>query len=206
MIIGCPACGRRYSFDPAKLAGRTEATLRCSACQATIPLVLDAAAPEEDGGDAIPAAPVAAAPPPGAAEHPGDRTTRLPLDASRVAQAPPGPQEGAAALPEGRRVSLAVLGGRDSGRIFAVERPSLVIGRGDADINLEDPEVSRHHARIEVRGAQLFVRDLGSTNGTFVDDQKVTEALIDERGEFRVGQTRMMLILAAAESTAQESE
>jgi pSer/pThr/pTyr-binding forkhead associated (FHA) protein len=105
-------------------------------------------------------------------------------------------------MPAGRRVSLAVLDGPDLGRIYRVESPSVTIGRGGAEVQLEDGEVSRQHARLEMRGGRAVVRDLGSTNGTFVDDVKVAEAEIENRGEFRVGQTRLMLILADEEAAS----
>ena len=46
------------------------------------------------------------------------------------------------------------------------------------------------------------MRDLGSTNGVFVNDRKVSEAEIENRGEFRVGGTKLMLILTEEESGA----
>jgi hypothetical protein len=53
--------------------------------------------------------------------------------------------------------------------------PRTIIGRGhDADLRLSDPGVSRHHAQVELREGQVWVEDLGSTNGTTVDGVKVT--------------------------------
>lgn len=46
----------------------------------------------------------------------------------------------------------------------------VVIGRTGADLNIESPAISRHHARIETDGQQLTITDLGSRNGTFVRD------------------------------------
>jgi predicted Zn finger-like uncharacterized protein len=207
VIVLCASCGKRYNLDPARLGGRREASVRCTSCQSvikvTLPEVTPAAAPEE-GPPAAPASgPAAAAPaadPLAAAAAAGDRTARLASDAGLLA-APGHVAAGALAMPEGRRVSLAVLDGPDLGRIFRVEQPSVTIGRGDAEVQLEDGEVSRQHARLEMRGGRAVVRDLGSTNGTFVDDVKVAEAEIENRGEFRVGQTRLMLILADEEAS-----
>ena len=218
MIVHCTSCGKRYNLDPARLGGRREASVRCTSCQSvikvTLPEVIPAAAPEEGpppapaagpAAAASAAAPVAAAAP-GAdplatAAAAGDRTSRLAADAALLA-APGHVAAGPLAMPEGRRVSLAVLDGPDLGRIFRVEQPSVTIGRGDAEVQLEDGEVSRQHARLEMRGGKAVVRDLGSTNGTFVDDVKVAEAEIENRGEFRVGQTRLMLILADEEASS----
>jgi predicted Zn finger-like uncharacterized protein len=205
VIVHCDACGKRYNFDPGRLGARREAAVRCTNCQAVIKVTLPEIVPaegREDGPPPAPAGPAAAAAPSpdlaAAAATAGDRTSRLSSDAALLA-APGHVAAGALVMPAGRRVSLAVLDGPDLGRIFRVESPSVTIGRGDAEVHLEDGEVSRQHARLEMRGGRAVVRDLGSTNGTFVDDVKVAEAEIENRGEFRVGQTRLMLILADEE-------
>jgi hypothetical protein len=215
VIVTCGACGKRYNLDPARLGGRREASVRCSGCQAVIRVTLQpsdsAQAPSDAGAPAAgaeggppPAAPVSPAARPAegpAAAAAGDQTARLPADAGLLA-APGHVDAGPLEMPAGRRVSLAVLDGPELGKIYRVERPSVVIGRGDADILVEDAEVSRHHARLEMRGGRAVIKDLGSTNGTFVDDVKVAEAEIEDRGEFRVGQTRLMLILAQEPPTS----
>jgi hypothetical protein len=221
VIVTCTSCGKRYNFDTSRLGDRREATLRCAGCQAVIKVTLPESAGAGTGAtfpsvsraadDAFgaggeeasgpPAAPrrspgAAVAPPDAAAAAAaaGDRTSRLAADAALLA-APGHVAAGPLEMPPGRRVSLAVLDGPDLGRIYRVESPSVTIGRGGAEVQLEDGEVSRQHARLEMRGGRAVVRDLGSTNGTFVDDVKVAEAEIENRGEFRVGQTRLMLIM-----------
>ena len=74
------------------------------------------------------------------------------------------------------------------------------MGRADADIILDDGEVSRHHACLEIHGAKVVLRDLGSTNGTFINDTKITQTELENRAEFRLGGTRLMLILTDTES------
>jgi subtilisin family serine protease len=57
---------------------------------------------------------------------------------------------------------------------FPVDRPSARLGRGSAnEIVLEDTQASRQHAEISRQGDQFFVQDLGSTNGTFVNGQRL---------------------------------
>jgi type III secretion system (T3SS) inner membrane Yop/YscD-like protein len=167
VIVTCSGCSRRYNFDLAKLAGRPSARLRCPHCSTMISVT---------------------------AADPGDQTTRLDQDANLLSKAGKVPQ-GDLSMPGDKRLSLAVLQGKDSGRIFLVDKPRMVLGRGDGDIVLNDSEVSRQHAAIEVHGGRVVLKDLGSTNGIFVNDVKVSQAEIDNRAEFRLGGTRLMLIM-----------
>lgn len=67
-------------------------------------------------------------------------------------------------------------GGRFAGQRFQLSRPSILIGRGsDCDLVFDDPQVSRHHARLTWEAGHWFVQDLGSTNGTQVNGIRVTE-------------------------------
>jgi pSer/pThr/pTyr-binding forkhead associated (FHA) protein len=61
-----------------------------------------------------------------------------------------------------------------SGLSFGVDRP-LVVGRAlDCDIAMVSPHVSRQHARLDLENDQLYVEDLGSSNGTMVNGKPVT--------------------------------
>jgi diguanylate cyclase (GGDEF)-like protein len=73
------------------------------------------------------------------------------------------------------RAFLTVMSGLDAGRVLAVDHDDTVIGRDpEAHLWVSDPAVSWRHARL-VRddGGGLVLHDLGSTNGTFVDGQRV---------------------------------
>jgi predicted Ser/Thr protein kinase len=104
-------------------------------------------------------------------------------------------------LPPDTRVSVAILEGPRSGEVHTLREARILIGRKaggvGAHIELDDPEVSRAHAALECHGQRIVLRDLKSTNGTFVDEQRVEEADLDDTSEFRVGRTRLMLILAS---------
>jgi Inner membrane component of T3SS, cytoplasmic domain len=106
-------------------------------------------------------------------------------------------------LPASKRVSLAFLSGERRGEVFLLVRPRALIGRNggraSADIELSDPEVSRTHALVECHGSRVVLRDLGSTNGTFVGDDRIEERTLEDKSEFRVGGTRIMLIVSDAD-------
>jgi predicted Zn finger-like uncharacterized protein len=101
-------------------------------------------------------------------------------------------------LPSDQRLSLACISGPDSGRIFEIDKPRVVIGRANADIVVADIQCSRQHAAIEVMDEHIFVVDLNSTNGTYVNDQRVNRAELDNRTEFEIGTTTLMLIRSYA--------
>jgi hypothetical protein len=111
-----------------------------------------------------------------------------------------GANQAGLALPSGKRVSLAILDGARRGEVIALTSPRALIGREgggmQAHIELPDPEVSRAHAVVECYGTRVVLRDLESSNGTFVDGERVQEAEIENHAEFQVGRERFMLILA----------
>jgi pSer/pThr/pTyr-binding forkhead associated (FHA) protein len=87
-----------------------------------------------------------------------------------------GPGAGAmmaeAAVTAAALVRLAAGGSR--GRRHAVDRP-LTLGRSsDCDILVDDRYVSSQHARVWMDAGRMLVEDLGSTNGTYVDEHRVT--------------------------------
>lgn len=77
-------------------------------------------------------------------------------------------------------------------RFFRHER--CVIGRAKgADLRLQDSAVSREHAAIEVRGSQTVLRDMGSDNGTWINNRKVKgEHTLRSGDEIRVGRLRLV--------------
>jgi two-component system cell cycle response regulator len=72
------------------------------------------------------------------------------------------------------RACILVLSGSRVGTLFHLERAETVIGRSQrADVNIDDDGVSRTHARLRIDGDAVWIEDLGSRNGTFVNGIRV---------------------------------
>ncbi len=83
---------------------------------------------------------------------------------------------------------LIVLGPEGAQRFEVQER--AVIGReSDCDIPIEDGASSRRHCVVEKRGDVFFLRDLGSSNGTKVNAEKVKEIQLQTDDQIKVGTT-----------------
>src|SRR4030042_1985685 len=84
-------------------------------------------------------------------------------------------------LPEGILVMLRVVEGAEPGRGYQVTSVPVTLGRDAlSGISLPDPKMSRQHAALALHGRELVLKDLGSTNGTFVNDKRVKEARSEE--------------------------
>jgi hypothetical protein len=112
---------------------------------------------------------------------------------SAVVAAPAGPATAAPRTGEtdtSRRLELVT--GSETGRIVRLNPPSLVIGRGtDADLRLPDTGVSRRHAQLHIRDNVELV-DLGSTNGTSVNGQRIARVTLADGDRITVGATNMV--------------
>jgi hypothetical protein len=85
--------------------------------------------------------------------------------------------------------------GLPAGRVLEISSPTVVGRQADADVRLDgDDFASARHARLVPRVDGLWVEDLGSTNGTFVGDERVTTERRLEPGEtLTVGRTELRL-------------
>ena len=217
MIIVCPSCQARYKFDESKLGDRPRARTKCAKCGGAIdienPLLAAMTLPP---GTLPPSPPPPAPPPPPSAPPPtaapGHDTT--PTGGPAGGRAPAGPEKkggtgtitgrdlhkmGLVELPKDKRFSLAVIQGAATGQIYQITKTRTTMGRSGADINLEDPEASRQHAMLEVIGDHAIVRDLGSTNGTFVDTERIEQQVLNNHMEFRIGSHVLMFIVTDVE-------
>ena len=91
-------------------------------------------------------------------------------------------------------IELRVVSGPDAGLEISLGLPVLRIGAApDNDVVLTDRAVSRRHAEIRMTPAGLLLRDLGSTNGTFINDVRIAEAYIPADAECRLGYSRLII-------------
>jgi pSer/pThr/pTyr-binding forkhead associated (FHA) protein len=89
---------------------------------------------------------------------------------------------------------LVLLSAGMTGRIHDLKVDKTTIGRvEDNTFQIAEPSVSSHHCEILLRGSDVVVRDLNSTNGTFINGEKVTETVIKPGQVLRLGQIEMRL-------------
>lgn len=101
----------------------------------------------------------------------------------------PGPQTAERPLvqPAGPAAKLVLQGANDE---WSIEGDRAVIGRlSGSEIEIEDPGASRRHAEIRRDGEDFLVIDLGSTNGTLLNDSPVTEATLEDGDKITIGRT-----------------
>ena len=79
---------------------------------------------------------------------------------------------------------LIMRSGPTPGAAFTLEADQLTIGRDSAnEITINDAEISRRHARLTFQGGKYVLEDLGSTNGTFVNGQRLAGPRVLKPGE-----------------------
>jgi pSer/pThr/pTyr-binding forkhead associated (FHA) protein len=132
-----------------------------------------------------------------------DPTTMMPAWQSLPAVPPPA--AAAPARPEGASTvagmegELSIEAGPDAGRRHRAGERATRLGRSpDNDVILRDPATSGHHARLERRGEQFWVVDLGSTNGTFVNGESIQEKQLSHGDRLTIGQNSVSFSILGA--------
>ena len=177
MRTKCSHCGTPHVLDDKQIAGQSRVQFRCSNCgQST---VLDMTAP--------PARTQVTTPLPAAAR----RANQPPVDGTVVSRGP------GLALPRDKTITLSIIQGASKGLKYQLPKPQASVGRagGGADVEINDPEVSRMHCAVEVQQELVRLRDLGSTNGTYVNEERVEAATLEHLSEFRVGSSVVLLTI-----------
>lgn len=85
---------------------------------------------------------------------------------------------------------LEVIEGPDSGKEFALAKNPFYIGRhNQCELQFNDPEISRRHLKVTPADGGWLLEDLGSTNGTWLNDQRISHQAIAAGDKIQIGQT-----------------
>jgi signal transduction histidine kinase len=89
--------------------------------------------------------------------------------------------------------SLFVIRGRDQGTRFRLDGATVTLGRGTSNaVQLHDTEISREHAEFARQGEAFVIRDLGSSNGTFVNGKPIKEHELASGDQLQLGSTLLL--------------
>jgi two-component system, cell cycle response regulator len=90
--------------------------------------------------------------------------------------------------PTAKEACLVVIYGLELGKKFNLTRPQMIIGRSSkADVQIDQEAVSRNHCKIINTGNAVLLRDMGSTNGTYVNDEMIDEYVLRDGDFIKVG-------------------
>ena len=102
------------------------------------------------------------------------------------------------------QITITVLAGPEQGQVFKIARPTTTMGRSSTcEVVITDPLVSRQHCQILLGMGGISLRDLGSTNGTFLNGARVTESGLRNQDVISIGGTRLRF---AVEVSKEERE
>ena len=188
MIVTCPTCSARFQYGDERFKGVRSKHFRCPKCNETFEVLNPDLAAEALPAQVQAQALVQAPPPLKATETSRSKGRDAMLSLTSLKK------EG---MPLGQRFSLAFLTGPFASTARVLDSPVTFIGREEGEIVINDPEISRRHARLEIHGdGSVWITDLDSTNGTLVDGTPIAgpTQLVD-RQEFSCGRSTLMLLV-----------
>jgi len=102
---------------------------------------------------------------------------------------------------------LVVLSEGFTGRSYELKVDRTTVGRVEGNaFCIPEPSISSHHCEILLKGNDVVVKDLDSTNGTYINDERVTEAVLRPGQLLRLGQLEMRLETGTGTSGASASK
>jgi pSer/pThr/pTyr-binding forkhead associated (FHA) protein len=104
------------------------------------------------------------------------------------------------------QITLKVVGGELESDEIQLGLPAVIGRAQDVAITLAHPLVSRHHCELRAENGQLWVRDLGSLNGTFVGSQRIMEAELKPGGLLTVGTVTFRALYDTIANPSAETE
>ncbi|HZF53282.1 MAG TPA: DUF4388 domain-containing protein [Polyangiaceae bacterium] len=105
-------------------------------------------------------------------------------------------------------LALRFIAGKYKGReLVLAEGQEIIVGRvGEVDVVLAEDMVSRRHARVAVEGGQMLIEDFESTNGTFVNGEKIRREILKEGDRILIGTNILKVIQADSATSAAVQE
>lgn len=95
---------------------------------------------------------------------------------------------------------VVVTRGANAGSRFALSGPTTRVGRHpDSDIFLDDVTVSRRHCELRLTASGVVAADVGSLNGTYVEGERIAEAVLREGDELQVGKFKLLFVREAVD-------
>jgi pSer/pThr/pTyr-binding forkhead associated (FHA) protein len=89
---------------------------------------------------------------------------------------------------------LVVLSPEQKGRSYELKLDKTTIGRVDDNtFQIAESSVSSHHCEVLLRGSEVLIKDLNSTNGTFINNEKISESVLKAGQTLRLGQIELKL-------------
>lgn len=215
MIVACPNCTARFHYDETRFQGVAQKRFKCPKCSAVFDVLNPTLRSESSTAGVAPASnPPQPSPQLQSQSYPQYPSPRVAddinlssFDSARgtTAHLPNDPVFGnqASSVPQGFHYSLAFLSGPNASTVRPINAVTTVIGREEGDVITGDPECSRRHCELVIHSdATVWLRDLGSTNGTFVDGVQIFGTLqLHDRMEFMCGRSNFMMLIRSQESS-----
>jgi two-component system, cell cycle response regulator len=106
-------------------------------------------------------------------------------------------------LPEGITVLLRVVEGLELGKGYTVDKVPVSLGR-DAlcGVSITDTRMSRQHAMLFYYAPDFHLKDLGSTNGTFINDKRIKQGIVKNGDRIKIGNTVLEFIVSKTGAAA----
>lgn len=160
MEVSCHHCGKAQNVPPEAFANQNKIQVTCGSCGSQFQVT-----------------------------NPKVSTLRLETTRKKVQAVTEevSPEGRALSLPKDRDLGLRILQGPERGGVYPIHKPRVTIGRTNADINVDDPLVSRLHCALEISGEEVLLRDLGSSNGTLMDNKLIETAKLSSGASFQIG-------------------
>ncbi len=161
MLVTCVHCGTKLILDDAQIAGHSRVKFRCTRCKEASEFDVT-----QDANRTV--------------------VSRVKADAAVFVEPTVVTEQRGLSLPADKSIWVALVHNISKTPDFLVERPRIIIGRLGADLAVDDPEVSRWHCALEIKGDEVRLR-------VFVGEQRVTDIVLQHESEFRIGGTQFRL-------------